>query len=150
MPKQEKPQKPKNNTKTDKNKDDTEDEEDTLKESKLVKFFEEDYDIFTKKYGIEHLSKTYVENNRMRIQYILVPREDRITSDIMSKAEYARVVAERAKEIENGAKIYVSHNEHDPAKIAIEEIRKKKCPLSIVRIYNNYKEIWPVNEMIIP
>lgn len=129
--------------------EDAEEEEHILKESMFVKFYE-DYDIFTKKYGIDHLSKTYVENNRERIQYILVPAEDRITSDMMTKAEYTRVIAERAKQIENGAMVVISHNEHDPSRIAIEEIKLKKCPLSIVRHYNNYKEIWEVNEMIAP
>jgi DNA-directed RNA polymerase I, II, and III subunit RPABC2 len=70
----------------------------------------------------------------------------------MSYAEYARVISERAKQIENGSPIFIeSKNEHSPINIAEKEVRQKKCPLKVVRyLTKNIKEEWSVNEMIIP
>lgn len=79
----------------------------------------------------------------------IVPMKNRITSEIMSLYEYTEVVSHRAKQIENGGIVFVDiKNETDPIKIAELEIKNKKCPLSILRMYNsNYGEIWAVNEL---
>lgn len=93
----------------------------------------------------------YTENNLHKIIKI-VPDDKRIMSEIMSRAEYARVIAERAKQIENGAPIFINiDNEVNPIKIAEMEIRQKKSPMKIHRPINQQlMEIWRVNEMVTP
>ena len=62
------------------------------------------------------------------------------------------MVSIRAKQIENGSKIFVDIGAEDnPITMAEMEIKMKQCPLSIRRfISNNIAEIWNVNEMIVP
>lgn len=78
----------------------------------------------------------------------------RRTSEQMSRNEYTRVLSERAQQIENGSPIFVELNSkknYYPKQIAEMEIKQKKCPLNIYRIYDgNLKEVWSVNEMILP
>lgn len=107
------------------------------------------YKSFTEKYGIELLSNS---TDNIQKEECIIPAEFRKTSEIMTYHEYTRVISERAKQIENGAYIFVDVvNEQDPAKIAEKEIRNKKCPLKITRaLTKNIKEEWAVNEMIIP
>lgn len=125
---------------------------DELDEEDEEFFDQNSYDSFTKKYDIELLSSSYYENNDLHKLDVVVPKDKRITSEIMTHAEYTRVVSERAKQIENNAPIFIIlKNEHDPIKIAEAEIRQKKCPLKIVRyLTKNIKEEWKVNDMIIP
>ena len=85
---------------------------------------------------------------------IIVSPEKRITSDIMTVAEYCEVVGNRAKHIENSKNFVVFtdvEGESDPIEMAKKEIKDKRCPLSIVRMYGErIGEIWEVNEMIYP
>ena len=119
------------------------------------KFFNKDaYNFLIKKYGMNMLSADTYINNDIFKEDIIVPNEFRQSSEIMTQAEYIRVVSERSKQIENGSRYFIElTNETEPNEIAINEIKQKKCPLSIVRyVANNktIKEIWNVNEMIIP
>lgn len=125
------------------------DEEETFVEEQF--FNEESYWDFIKKNKLEELEFGTFSND-MRKEITIVPRNDRRTTEIMTLAEYTRVIAERAKQIENGAPIFVDvKNEADPKKIAEQEIREKKCPLKITRMLRkNIAEIWHVNEMVIP
>lgn len=116
-------------------------------------FFNRDsYMSFAKKYDIEKISSDYYVNNDLHKVDVIVPKDLRRTSEIMSYAEYARVIAERAKQIENGSPMFIeSKNEHSPINIAEKEVRQKMCPLKIIRyLTKNIKEEWSVNEMIIP
>jgi len=129
------------------------DEEDNELDEEDDDFFNQNsYDTFTTKYGIQKLSHNYYTNNDIHKEDVVVPIEDRITSEIMTHAEYTRVISERAKQIENGSNIFITlKNEHDPIKIAEKEIKQKRCPLKIIRyLTKNIKEEWSVNEMIIP
>jgi DNA-directed RNA polymerase subunit K/omega len=86
---------------------------------------------------IQHVKNLYI-----------VPPEEHITSDRLN-SDITRVVSIRAKQIENGSPIYVDvGDETDPIKIAEKEVKEKKCPLSIVRHYNNRAEIRAVNNLI--
>ncbi len=127
-------------------------EEDAEEVAEEEYFNQSSYDTFTKKYGIEQLSSNYYTNNDLHKEDKVVPPEERITSEIMTHAEYTRVVGERAKQIENGSTIFiVLKNDHDPIRIAEKEIKQKKCPLKITRyLTQNIKEEWNVNEMVIP
>jgi DNA-directed RNA polymerase I, II, and III subunit RPABC2 len=85
-------------------------------------------------------------------EIIVIPKEYRRTSEVITKFEYTDVTSNRAKQIENGSPVFTDiHDESDPIKMAELEIRMKRCPLSIRRMLsNNICEIWDVNEMIIP
>jgi DNA-directed RNA polymerase I, II, and III subunit RPABC2 len=114
---------------------------------------------FTEKYNIKMLGNdiplgdgTFHTNNNMHHIYSIVPNDKRITSEMMTRAEYTRVVGERAKQIEGGSPIFVDVEfETDPIKIAEKEIRGKRCPLKISRrLKKHIIEIWQVNEMVPP
>jgi DNA-directed RNA polymerase I, II, and III subunit RPABC2 len=90
--------------------------------------------------------------NEIHQEIIIIPPEYRKTSEVITKFEFTDVVSNRAKQIENGSKIFVDiGTEDNPIIMAEMEIKMKQCPLSIRRfISNNIAEIWNVNEMIIP
>jgi DNA-directed RNA polymerase subunit K/omega len=78
--------------------------------------------------------------------------ENRITSEFITKYEFARVVSIRAKQIERDNLVFttIPPNITDPIAMAVQEIRDKKCPLSVVRkIGLNLAEKWDVNEMAV-
>lgn len=110
------------------------------------------YNNFIKKNNIEFLgNEMYTNNNTHKID-IVVPKDKRITSEIMTLAEFTRVISERAKQIENGAPIFCDTNgETNLIKIAEMEIALKCCPMKITRfITTNIKEIWAISEMVPP
>lgn len=72
----------------------------------------------------------------------------RIFSNKISLYELVNIIAVRTKHIEDGSPIYVDFD-GTPEQISIEEIRLKKCPLSIVRKFNDITETWEVNELIV-
>jgi DNA-directed RNA polymerase subunit K/omega len=87
--------------------------------------------------------------NEIHREVIIVPSNYRKTSEIMTKFEFTEVVSHRAKQIENGGKIYTDvFDEGNPIKMAEIEIRMRRCPLAIRRLLShNLAEIWEVNEM---
>lgn len=116
-------------------------------------FFNEDsYKNFIKKYDIDLLDNSLYTDNDIHKKDIVVPNDKRITSEIMTLAEYTRVISERAKQIYDGSPIFTNvENEFNPIKIAEKEVREKKCPLKISRyITRHIKEEFSVNEMIPP
>jgi DNA-directed RNA polymerase I, II, and III subunit RPABC2 len=116
-------------------------------------FFNDDsYNAFTKRNGIELLSETNYTNNDLHKIEITTPNDRRITSEIMTLAEYTRVISERAKQIENGSMIFVDlEGLSNPIKIAEMEILQKKSPIKVIRyITSHIKEIYSVNEMVVP
>lgn len=90
--------------------------------------------------------------NEIHKEIIIVPNQYRKTSEVITKFEFTDVTSNRAKQIENGGKIFVDiGDEDDPVVMAEMEIKQKQCPLAIRRlISNNIAEVWDVNEMIIP
>ena len=90
--------------------------------------------------------------NEIHKEIIIVPSQYRKTSEVITKFEFTDVTSNRAKQIENGSKIFVDiGDESDPVIMAEMEIKMKQCPLAIRRlISNNIAEVWDVNEMIIP
>ena len=101
------------------------------------------------KYHIFNPEKYEIETHR---ELTIVPNVQRKTSDVISKYEFTDAISNRAKQIEDGGRIFVDRkDETDPAKIAEMEIRQKKCPLSVVRhISNAIIEIWAINDLQIP
>ena len=83
----------------------------------------------------------------------IIPANKRKTSQVITDFEYTRILSERAQEIQNGSPIFVNIGDKymDEIEIAKLEIRLKKCPLMIKRMYNEtIAELWEVNEMDIP
>lgn len=115
-------------------------------------FNETSYNAFIQKNNLPILNPSNFTNNDLHKVQIITPADQRITSDIMSLAEYTRAVSERAKAIENGSVIFVDvEDESDPIKIAEMEILQKKSPLNIHREINKYIiETWQINELCLP
>jgi DNA-directed RNA polymerases I, II, and III subunit RPABC2 len=76
----------------------------------------------------------------------------RITNNIMTKYEKARILGTRAMQISRNAPVFVEldPNEIDPLQIAEKELREKKIPF-IIRRYlpNGIYEDWAISELII-
>lgn len=117
-------------------------------------FFNKDsHTNFIKKNNIDVLDSEMYTNNDLHKIDIYGSDDTRQTSEIMTLAEYTRVVSERAKQIENGSPIFIQDigDESNPIIIAEMEIVQKKCPMLITRYLSaNIVEIYKVNEMIIP
>jgi DNA-directed RNA polymerase I, II, and III subunit RPABC2 len=90
--------------------------------------------------------------NEIHKEITIIPSNRRKTSEVITKFEFTDVTSNRAKQIENGGKIFADiGDEDDPIAMAELEIKQKQCPLAIRRlISSNIAEIWDVNEMIIP
>jgi DNA-directed RNA polymerase subunit K/omega len=88
--------------------------------------------------------------NEIHREVIIIPSNYRKTSEIMTKFEFTEIVSHRAKQIENGGKIYTDVSDEDnPIKMAEMEIRMRRCPLAIRRLLShNLAEVWEVNDMI--
>lgn len=88
----------------------------------------------------------------IREEIIYVAPENRTTSEIMTRFEYAYVIATRARQFELGGEPFTDvDNITDYKEMAIKEVADKKCPLDIVRkIFDKTAERWHVNEMGIP
>ena len=93
-------------------------------------------------------------NNQLNISSehieLIVHPNERITSNYLSKLEYSNVIGLRAKDISEGAPIYVDIDGlNDPIDIANKELYENKFPISVKRhIGLNYYEIWECNELI--
>ncbi len=82
----------------------------------------------------------------------IVPEEERITSDVLSKYELIELINIRATQISKGNKAFTNvEGLRDPISMAKKEIFDNECPLLIKRhIGNNLYEIWNPNEMSKP
>ena len=91
--------------------------------------------------------------NRIR-QAIYITGDDRITSDVMSKNEFAKVCMTRAAQIQavNMANCEMKETIEETV---LTEIDNKTCPLTIKRELNRTDdtityEIWHVSELALP
>ena len=102
------------------------------------------------------LKEKYEYKPLQRVKTIKVNPEDRITSEVLTKFEYAEAISHRAKQIEDGDTPYTDIGDlSDPIDMAKKEIADKKCPLSFKRdrtseLDMTIAEIWQVNEMAVP
>lgn len=82
----------------------------------------------------------------------VTPRDKRVTSNVMTMAEYAEVIGTRMTQIENGAPPYIEKRDF----ASIEELAKyelfnRRCPLKIQRMITpNIQEQWSCREMAFP
>ena len=92
------------------------------------------------------------------IKCIIIDKDKRMTSDMISPFELSNIIGVRSKTIESSLEepMYVSiEGVSNTIEIAIKEILLKRCPLTIERIVykkNNIIKVerWDVNELIIP
>jgi DNA-directed RNA polymerase subunit K/omega len=82
-------------------------------------------------------------------QYVIVPKQDRITKPILFKYERVRLIGTRTKQLSLGAKPMIKNVEHlTPKQIALLEIEKNIIPLIIERPLPNGKfERWHIKEL---
>lgn len=106
-----------------------------------------------------HISNPRHANIEPSKEIIIIPSKHRITSEYMTIFEYARVLSERSKQIQNGSPIFVDLSVLkvdgklivSEKEIAHLEIVQRKCPFIVQRMYNDvYGEEWAVNEMELP
>lgn len=83
---------------------------------------------------------------------IIINSNNRITSSVMTMAEFVKVLGIRATHIDKGSPIYTDITDITDIKLmALKEIKEKKCPLKIRRMISpNRCEVWNVNEMTLP
>ena len=87
---------------------------------------------------------------------IIVPEDERITTNMMTKFEFTNLVGTRAQQIDKSGIYYADLKNQNMGHlnaldVAILELQQKKCPLLIKRhIDNKHIEIFNPNEMIIP
>lgn len=98
----------------------------------------------------EGINEDVNEGNNKKV---IVNKEDRISDGFISEYEYVRVLSVRSKQIMLGGKIMLNNGEElrkklTPREIAEMEIKRKCCPLIIVReMCNGSVERWSVNEL---
>ena len=83
---------------------------------------------------------------------VIINSNNRITSSVLTMAEFVKVLGIRATHIDKGSPIYTDITDITDVKLmALKEIKEKKCPLKIRRMISpNRCEVWNVNEMTLP
>jgi DNA-directed RNA polymerase I, II, and III subunit RPABC2 len=109
-------------------------------------------DMPTLAYASENLKEKFKFEPPVRAQVVLLHPNERVTSEVMSKFELCEVISIRAKQIENGQKVFTEIGAlTDPLEIAKKEVLDRRCPLSIIRMLTDtIGEKWHVNELGIP
>ena len=107
-------------------------------------------DIDEEEINEEDINEEINEGNNKKV---IVNKENRISDGFISEYEYVRVLSVRSKQIMLGGKIMLNNGEElrkrlTPREIAEMEIKRKCCPLIIVReMCNGSVERWSVNEL---
>ena len=139
-------------TSSDVSSDDDEDDDEYLKRfEKLDKQMKEEH--------ITNYHPTTLQENYQEIATLsLVVRNNKgeiidplhKTIPIMTKYEKARILGQRAKQINNGASIFVQPKQEtfDGYLIALQELEEKKLPFIIRRpLPNGHSEYWKVSDL---
>lgn len=139
-------------TSSDVSSDDDDDDDEYLKRfEKLDKQMKEEH--------ITNYHPTTLQENYQEIATLsLVVRNDKgeiidplhKTIPIMTKYEKARILGQRAKQINNGASIFVQPKQEtfDGYLIALQELEEKKIPFIIRRpLPNGHSEYWKVSDL---
>ena len=81
----------------------------------------------------------------------IIAKHNRTTSRIMTLYELSAVIGTHATQIDKGVAPFVDYSDLTRSDyMAIREIYKKRCPLSIHRQTRRGIEYWEVNEMVVP
>jgi DNA-directed RNA polymerases I, II, and III subunit RPABC2 len=78
-------------------------------------------------------------------------KDERISSNRLTKYEKARLLGTRALQIDNDAPIFVDvDGETSSYEIALKELMEKKLPLIVERVLPNGDwELWSIDELVI-
>jgi DNA-directed RNA polymerases I, II, and III subunit RPABC2 len=78
-------------------------------------------------------------------------KDERISSNRLTKYERARLLGTRALQIDNDAPIFVDvDGETSSYEIALKELMEKKLPLIVERVLPNGDwELWSIDELVI-
>ena len=112
---------------------------------------DEDEDEVEEEEEVDEFVEHQVNND---LTVVIIPPNERVTSDLLNKFEVAAVVGARATQIADGDECFVETNENDTAiNIAKRELDENRCPMCIEReIHRNknmvYVERIPVRELI--
>jgi DNA-directed RNA polymerases I, II, and III subunit RPABC2 len=92
----------------------------------------------------DSLGEVYDESKLIKVK-----KEDRICCPCLTNFEFARIIGERAKQIESGAKVLVKNvGNLKPFEKALLELKFNVSPIIIKRyLPNNYYEDWELNEL---
>ena len=72
------------------------------------------------------------------------------TTPVLTKYERTRVIGERANQIINGSKPFISNYDKygNPYEIALVELQQKKIPFVVKRPYGNTFEYWKLEDLL--
>lgn len=136
----------------------SDDEDDEEEDDDYVKRFEK-LDRQMKEDHVANYHPTSLQENYQEIATLsLVVRNDKgeiidplhKTIPIMTKYEKARILGQRAKQINNGANIFVQPKQEtfDGYLIALQELEEKKLPFIIRRpLPNGHSEYWKASDL---
>ena len=87
------------------------------------------------------------------VNNIIVPQDERSTSNVMSIFEFSNIIATRATEISKNGLLFTKAISHDPIVLAKDELKEGRCPYIIKRVVGRFKnqdiiEEWSANELI--
>lgn len=103
---------------------------------------------------LDRIDKKMLDNQLPTTKRVIVDKEKRILTDVMTLANFTELIGVRATQIEYNPeiKIYCEYNNESSAlEIAEKELRSGKFPLCLERERSpGVYEIWYVNEMILP
>lgn len=133
--------------------DDDGSEETALNENNMVEGGDDPLENDTPEYDVT-LTEDLLDIDYYRTT-IIVPDEERITSDIMTMFELSEIIGLRSQQIAMKETVFTNvDNLTNTRDMAIKELIDRKCPLSIVRIVKKgikqMKEIWACNDMGFP
>lgn len=104
---------------------------------------------------------TIAKTSRDHRKVIIVEPNDRITSNVLQLMEASNIIAKRAAQIEQDARVFTDVTGlHDPIEMAKKELKDRKCPLILRRRicrkptqdgnFDVICEDWNVREMTLP
>ena len=88
-------------------------------------------------------------DNQPNISKKIVPKEERISKNILTRYEFVRIIGERTKQFKMGAKPLIKNTDDlTYEEKALLELKKNMTPMKIKRpLPNNTVEIWDISEL---
>ena len=130
----------------DENEEISEDETDTTKKKK-----KKEEDIYNLDCIYEKEEEIFIDDEVDNGKEIIVPDDERISNNILTKYERVKILGVRAKQISESAKIMVKIDNNEslsPMELAKLELKHKVIPFKIKRpIGKNRYEIWKISEL---
>ena len=98
---------------------------------------------------VEGVESVISENDQFLTNYGTKKKSYK-TTPVLTKYERTRVIGERANQIINGSKPFISNSENygNPYDIALVELQQKKIPFIVKRPYGNTFEYWKLEDLL--